>query len=90
MPTQPLFLLPMVEPPEFVAEVAPSMVGVNLGISCSYGFFFSFGGSKDSFLEMLKFMEEALLEFFTEKHTTMTRWYVEGMNDAVSPVWKSE
>ena len=74
---------------KFVAEVAPSMVGVNLGVPAPMAFF-SFGGSKDSFFGDVKVHGKSSVEFFTEKHTTMTRWYVEGMNDAVSPVWKSE
>ena len=74
---------------KFVSEVAPSMVGINLGVPAPMAFF-SFGGSKDSFFGDVKVHGKSSVDFFTEKHTTMTRWYVEGMNDAVSPMWKSE
>ena len=74
---------------KFVSEVVPSMVGINLGVPAPMAFF-SFGGSKDSFFGDVKVHGKSSVEFFTEKHTTMTRWYVEGMNDAVSPMWKSE
>ncbi len=74
---------------KFVSEVVPSMVGINLGVPAPMAFF-SFGGSKDSFFGDVKVHGKSSVEFFTEKHTTMARWYVEGMNDAVSPMWKSE
>lgn len=72
---------------QFSSKVTPSMVGVNLGVPAPMAFF-SFGGSKDSFFGDVKVHGTSAVEFFTEKHTTMTRWYAEGTNEAVSPMWK--
>jgi malonate-semialdehyde dehydrogenase (acetylating) / methylmalonate-semialdehyde dehydrogenase len=72
---------------QFVESVTPSMVGVNLGVPAPMAFF-SFGGSKDSFFGDIKVHGKSSIEFFTEKHTTMTRWYQDGQDEKVSPMWK--
>ena len=72
---------------QFISKVNPSMVGVNLGVPAPMAFF-SFGGSKESFFGDVKVHGTSAVEFFTEKHTAMIRWYAEGTNDAVSPMWK--
>jgi malonate-semialdehyde dehydrogenase (acetylating)/methylmalonate-semialdehyde dehydrogenase len=71
---------------QFISKVHPSMVGVNLGVPAPMAFF-SFGGSKDSFFGDVKVHGSSACEFFTERHTSMVRWYAEGTNDAVSPLW---
>lgn len=71
---------------QFSAKVTPSMVGINLGVPAPMAFF-SFGGSKASFFGDVKVHGSSAVEFFTERHTTMTRWYAEGTNSAVSPLW---
>ena len=72
---------------EFISKVTPSMVGVNLGVPAPMAFF-SFGGSKASFFGDIKVHGASSVEFFTEKHTSMVRWYQEGLNEVVSPLWK--
>ncbi|PCJ16080.1 MAG: methylmalonate-semialdehyde dehydrogenase (CoA acylating) [Candidatus Cloacimonadota bacterium] len=72
---------------DFINKVTPSMVGVNLGVPAPMAFF-SFGGSKDSFFGDIKVHGASSVEFFTEKHTAMIRWYQEGSNEVVSPLWK--
>jgi len=71
---------------KFIANVSPSMVGVNLGVPAPMAFF-SFGGSKDSFFGDIKAHGNSSIEFFTEKHTAMIRWYESGIEQAVSPMW---
>lgn len=71
---------------KFISEVAPSMVGINLGVPAPMAFF-SFGGSKDSFFGDIKVHGNSSVEFFTEKHAAMTRWYETGTEGAVSPMW---
>jgi len=73
----------------FVANVNPSMVGINLGVPAPMAFF-SFGGAKDSFFGDVKVHGNSSVEFFTEKHTVMTRWFKEGVDGVVSPMWHSE
>jgi len=73
---------------QFISKVTPSMVGVNLGVPAPMSFF-SFGGSKDSFFGDVKVHGTSACEFYTERHTAMIRWYEEGTNDAVSPLWKN-
>ena len=73
----------------FVANVNPSMVGINLGVPAPMAFF-SFGGSKDSFFGDVKVHGNSSVEFFTEKHTVMTRWFEEGVEAAASPLWHKE
>jgi malonate-semialdehyde dehydrogenase (acetylating) / methylmalonate-semialdehyde dehydrogenase len=72
---------------KFIDEVAPSMVGINLGVPAPMAFF-SFGGSKASFFGDVKVHGTSSVEFFTEKHTSMVRWYQEGVDEAVCPIWK--
>lgn len=71
----------------FAARVNPSMVGINLGVPAPMAFF-SFGGSKDSFFGDIKVHGTSACEFFTERHTVMTRWYGQEDNLAISPLWK--
>ncbi len=73
----------------FVSNVNPSMVGINLGVPAPMAFF-SFGGSKDSFFGDVKVHGDSSVEFFTEKHTVMTRWFQEGVDAVASPMWHSE
>lgn len=73
---------------EFSAKVTPSMVGINLGVPAPMAFF-SFGGSKESFFGDVKVHGTSAVEFFTERHTTMVRWYAKGTNSAVSPLWSN-
>ncbi|MBT3586049.1 MAG: CoA-acylating methylmalonate-semialdehyde dehydrogenase [Halobacteriovoraceae bacterium] len=74
---------------KFLDEVAPSMVGINLGVPAPMAFF-SFGGSKASFFGDIKVHGGSAVEFFTEKHTSMVRWYEEGIEAAVCPIWKED
>lgn len=74
---------------KFLDEVAPSMVGINLGVPAPMAFF-SFGGSKDSFFGDIKVHGGSAVEFFTEKHTAMVRWYQEGIDEAICPIWKDQ
>jgi malonate-semialdehyde dehydrogenase (acetylating)/methylmalonate-semialdehyde dehydrogenase len=67
----------------------PSMVGINLGVPAPMAFF-SFGGSKESFFGDVKVHGNSCVEFFTEKHTTMIRWFQEGVDAVVSPMWHHE
>ncbi|MFT7613704.1 MAG: malonate-semialdehyde dehydrogenase (acetylating)/methylmalonate-semialdehyde dehydrogenase [Parvicellaceae bacterium] len=71
---------------KFTDEVHPSMVGINIGVPAPMAFF-SFGGSKDSFFGDVKVHGTSSVEFFTEKHTSMIRWYQEGVESAISPQW---
>lgn len=73
----------------FTSRVNPSMVGVNLGVPAPMAFF-SFGGSKDSFFGDVKAHGSSAVEFFTEKHTVMTRWFKEGVDAVASPLWHNE
>jgi malonate-semialdehyde dehydrogenase (acetylating)/methylmalonate-semialdehyde dehydrogenase len=73
----------------FCANVNPSMVGINLGVPAPMAFF-SFGGSKDSFFGDVKVHGTSSVEFFTEKHTVMTRWFQEGVDAVASPLWHNE
>lgn len=72
----------------FAANVKPSMVGINLGVPAPMAFF-SFGGSKDSFFGDIKVHGDSSVEFYTEKHTVMIRWFEEGVEDITSPHWHS-
>jgi malonate-semialdehyde dehydrogenase (acetylating) / methylmalonate-semialdehyde dehydrogenase len=71
---------------KFINEVAPSMVGINIGVPAPMAFF-SFGGSKDSFFGDIKVHGNSSVEFFTEKHTSMIRWYEKGIEASVSSIW---
>jgi malonate-semialdehyde dehydrogenase (acetylating)/methylmalonate-semialdehyde dehydrogenase len=73
----------------FISRVNPSMVGINLGVPAPMAFF-SFGGSKESFFGDVKVHGNSCVEFFTEKHTTVFRWFQEGVDAVASPVWHHE
>ncbi|MCP5054216.1 MAG: CoA-acylating methylmalonate-semialdehyde dehydrogenase [bacterium] len=73
----------------FTSNVNPSMVGVNLGVPAPMAFF-SFGGSKDSFFGDVKAHGNSSVEFYTEKHAVMSRWFQEGVDAVASPMWHSE
>lgn len=62
---------------KFCNEVAPSMIGINIGVPAPMSFF-SFGGSKDSFLGDIKAHGEGSVRFFTEEKIVTQRW----MSDA--------
>ena len=61
-------------------EVAPSMVGINIGVPAPMSYF-SFGGSKDSFFGDIKVHGSACIEFFTDTKVTIHRW------DKDSSIW---
>ena len=71
---------------KFINEVVPSMVGINIGVPAPMAFF-SFGGSKDSFFGDIKVHGNSSVEFFTEKHTSMIRWYEKGIEASHSSIW---
>ncbi|MCB9091494.1 MAG: CoA-acylating methylmalonate-semialdehyde dehydrogenase [Halobacteriovoraceae bacterium] len=73
---------------EFSARVSPTMVGINLGVPAPMAFF-SFGGAKESFFGDVKVHGSSACEFFTERHTTMIRWFNEEGDQEVSPLWKN-
>ena len=70
----------------FIQKVTPSMVGINIGVPAPMAFF-SFGGSKDSFFGDIKVHGKSSVEFFTEKHTAMIRWYEQGTEASLSSIW---
>lgn len=59
---------------EFSHRVAPSMVGVNIGVAAPMAYF-PFGGAKDSFFGDLKAQGRDAFEFYTDKKVTIARWY---------------
>jgi malonate-semialdehyde dehydrogenase (acetylating)/methylmalonate-semialdehyde dehydrogenase len=69
----------------FIQNVHPSMLGINLGVPAPMATF-GFGGSKDSFFGSAKGQIESL-DFFTEKHISMVRWFSDSISDAASPHW---
>lgn len=58
----------------FAHHVHPNMVGVNIGVPAPMSFF-SFGGSKQSFFGDLKAHGKQSIRFFTDCHTTISRWH---------------
>jgi malonate-semialdehyde dehydrogenase (acetylating)/methylmalonate-semialdehyde dehydrogenase len=58
---------------EFSHRVAPSMVGVNVGVAAPMAYF-PFGGAKDSFFGDLKAHGRDAFEFFTDKKVVISRW----------------
>jgi len=74
---------------QFTEEVHPSMVGVNLGVPAPMAFF-SFGGSKESFFGDVKVHGTSSIEFFTEKHTTMQRWFTHDHAEELNPHWNQK
>lgn len=71
----------------FIQRVHPSMLGINIGVPAPMSVF-GFGGSKDSFFGDIKGQIESL-DFFTEKHISMIRWFRDNMNDIASPHWSN-
>jgi malonate-semialdehyde dehydrogenase (acetylating) / methylmalonate-semialdehyde dehydrogenase len=71
---------------KFINQVVPSMVGINIGVPAPMAFF-SFGGSKNSFFGDIKVHGNSSVEFFTEKHTSMIRWYEKGIDASLSSIW---
>lgn len=70
----------------FTESVHPSMVGVNLGVPAPMAFF-SFGGSKESFFGDIKVHGQSSIEFFTEEHTVMQRWFNLDEDQELNPHW---
>lgn len=58
---------------QFSYEVAPTMVGLNIGVPAPMSFF-SFGGAKDSFFGDVKAHGNASVNFFTDTKVTIQRW----------------
>ena len=71
---------------QFIDSVHPSMVGINLGVPAPMAFF-SFGGSKESFFGDVKVHGQSSIEFFTEEHTVMQRWFNLDENQQLNPHW---
>lgn len=71
----------------FIQRVHPSMVGINLGVPAPMSTF-GFGGSKESFFGDVKGQIESI-DFYTEKHISMIRWFSDSMSDASSPHWST-
>lgn len=70
----------------FISKVHPSMVGINLGVPAPMSFF-SFGGSKESFFGDIKAHGTSSVDFVTEKHISMIRWFSDSIEDIASPHW---
>ena len=70
----------------FISKVEPSMVGINIGVPAPMSVF-SFGGSKDSFFGDVKAHGASSVDFVTEKHTSMIRWFSDSLDDIASPHW---
>lgn len=62
---------------KFCNEIAPTMIGINIGVPAPMSFF-SFGGSKDSFFGDIKAHGSGSVNFFTEEKIITQRW----MSDA--------
>lgn len=58
---------------KFSYEVAPSMIGINIGVPAPMAFF-SFGGSKDSFFGDVKAHGKQCVNFYTDTYVTIERW----------------
>lgn len=71
----------------FIQKVHPSMLGINVGVPAPMSIF-GFGGSKDSFFGDVKGQIESL-DFFTEKHISMIRWFSDSVKDVTSPHWST-
>ncbi len=59
---------------QFVDEVDPSMIGINIGVPAPLSFF-SFGGSKQSFFGDIKAHGSDCIKFYTDPCTTIYRWH---------------
>jgi malonate-semialdehyde dehydrogenase (acetylating)/methylmalonate-semialdehyde dehydrogenase len=55
-------------------RVAPSMIGINIGIAAPMSFF-PFGGIGESFFGDLKGHGREILQFFTDTKVTIARWF---------------
>ncbi len=62
---------------KFCSEIAPTMIGINIGVPAPMSFF-SFGGSRDSFFGDIKAHGASSVNFFTEEKIITQRW----MSDA--------
>ena len=58
---------------KFCSEVAPTMIGINIGVPAPMSFF-SFGGSKDSFFGDIKAHGAASVNFYTDEKMITQRW----------------
>jgi malonate-semialdehyde dehydrogenase (acetylating)/methylmalonate-semialdehyde dehydrogenase len=58
---------------KFCSEVAPAMIGVNIGVPAPMSFF-SFGGSKDSFFGDIKAHGAHAVHFYTDEKIITQRW----------------
>jgi len=58
---------------QFQYDVAPTMLGLNIGVPAPMAFF-SFGGAKDSFFGDIKAHGASSIQFFTDTKVTIQRW----------------
>lgn len=58
---------------KFCNEIAPAMIGINIGVPAPMSFF-SFGGSKESFFGDIKAHGAASVQFFTDEKIVTERW----------------
>ncbi|MEK7801789.1 MAG: aldehyde dehydrogenase family protein, partial [Pseudomonadota bacterium] len=58
---------------KFCSEIAPTMIGINIGVPAPMSFF-SFGGSRDSFYGDIKAHGSASVDFFTDEKIVTQRW----------------
>jgi malonate-semialdehyde dehydrogenase (acetylating)/methylmalonate-semialdehyde dehydrogenase len=58
---------------EFVYNVEPSMMGINIGVAAPMSYF-NFGGAKGSFFGDLKAHGKHSIEFYTDRKVVITRW----------------
>ncbi|MBI5836721.1 MAG: CoA-acylating methylmalonate-semialdehyde dehydrogenase [Candidatus Eisenbacteria bacterium] len=58
---------------EFRYRVAPSMLGINIGVAAPMAFF-PFGGTKASFFGDVKAHGRECVDFFTDKKVVISRW----------------
>jgi len=58
---------------QFSYEVAPTMLGLNIGVPAPMSFF-SFGGGKDSFFGDIKAHGTQGIQFYTDMKVTIQRW----------------
>lgn len=58
---------------QFSYEVAPAMLGLNIGVPAPMAFF-SFGGAKDSFFGDVKAHGTQSVQFYTDTKVTIQRW----------------
>lgn len=58
---------------EFVYNMEPSMIGINIGVAAPMSFF-NFGGNKQSFFGDLKAHGSHGIEFYTDRKVVITRW----------------